>query len=402
MSSIFASAPRPALLLFAFVILREEARRRYVAGAPWPHSSDPVLAGPYSFCNVRREDDRVSRWQAEFVRGRYGGQPEYWPAAFTFRAFNHIGTDGRDGVGEVFFIRPNSDGRTPFEAALATNDVAPLRQALSALSGSHIGHAYSIRGLSRRKEDMSVDDQLLVQIGYFLTRLDWRGVFEIGVRRPELLKLAGVAHFCRRVPGMGAFKVAQSVADWKYALPFDPSLTPDWWHWAAPGPGSEEGMNIVLGYPLEKRWTGRRGEEEWLVELRRLLGLVKRVLAAVGHPPIHCQDLQNALCELAKAFELARGIRLRNKHSHFPALERVPADEDAFERVAMEVCAADRAALERAGFPEEAIPRVDEAHAELHELWLGLRRHFGVTAEPKRVRPQKLGVAAVGAPLIDM
>jgi hypothetical protein len=119
MTSIFISVSKRILLLLAFVILREEARRRYVAGALWPYSSDPVLAGPNSFCNVRREDDRVSRWQAEFVRGRYGGTPEYWPRAFAFRAFNRI------EVGEAFFVHSDA-----FDAVLATNDAEPFARTL--------------------------------------------------------------------------------------------------------------------------------------------------------------------------------------------------------------------------------------------------------------------------------
>jgi hypothetical protein len=222
---------------------------------------------------------------------------------------------------------------------------------------------------------MSVDDQLLVQIGYFLTKLDWRKVFDVGARRPELLTLAGAARFCRTVPNIGSFLAAQVVADWKYAAPFDSERTSDWWSWTAPGPGSEKGMNIVLGRPLAERWTGRRNEERWLVELQRLLSPVNRMLATVDHPPIHAQDLQNCLCEMTKACELAHGIRERNKDSHYPVLERVPADEVDFLRVATEVCEADRATLARAGFPETEFPDLEKTIAGLRGLWLRLRAH---------------------------
>jgi hypothetical protein len=389
MRSIFTFASKLILWLLAFAILREEARRRYLAGVCWPYASDPALAGPNSFCNVRREDDRGSRAQADFVRGRYGGRPEYWPAAFAYRAFNHV------GVGAAFFT-PGIDGRAPFDAALAAGDVAPLRATLRALPGSHIGHAYQIRGLSLSKEEMSVDDQLLVQIGFFLTRRPWREFFDVAVRRPELLTLEGAVRFVRRVPGIGPFLGAQVIADWKYAAPFDPEKTSDWWDWATIGPGSEKGMNIILGRPLDEKWKGR--EDVWLAELRRLLPVVNHVLAAIGHAPVHAQDLQNCLCELAKVYELTHGLRDRNKDAHYPAPERIPIDEPVFARVATEVFEADRAVLLRAGFPTSALLNIDDTRDKLRALWLNLRCRL---AHTRRSRVAKTAVQ-VGAPLIDM
>jgi hypothetical protein len=379
MASIFATASKPPLWLLAFVILREEDRLRYVSGAPWPCSSDPVLASPNSFCNVRREDDYGSRMQAKLVRSVYGGQAEYWPGAFAYRAFN------RPDVGEAFCARRNEEGRTPFEAMLAGNDVAPLSAALRGLPGStHAGHAYSIRGLSRPKEEMSVDDQLLVQIGYFLTKLDWRKVFEVAARRPELLTLGGALRFCRQVPNIGSFLGAQVVNDWRYVAPFDPERTSDWWSFAALGPGSEKGMNILLGRPLDERWAGR--EEEWSAWLLKFLALVNHVLGAVGHPPLHASDLQNCFCELAKVCELAHGIRARNKDSHYFVLERVPADEAALNRIALEVYEADRAMLLRGGFPTAEIPSFESVYADLRGLWPKMLA--GATRKPPSDEPK--------------
>jgi hypothetical protein len=43
-----------------FVGERETIRLRRESGQPRPWTDDPILAA-WSFCNVRREDDRVSR-----------------------------------------------------------------------------------------------------------------------------------------------------------------------------------------------------------------------------------------------------------------------------------------------------------------------------------------------------
>jgi DNA (cytosine-5)-methyltransferase 1 len=371
MTSIFAIASKPVLWLLAFVILREEARHRYIAGASWPCSSDPVLASPNSFCNIRRQDDRGSRWLIEHVCGQYGGRAEFWPAAFAYRAFNDVRT------GELFFVQLGPNGRTPFETMLATNCVEPLR-----LPGRHIGHAYQIRSLSFPKEKMPVEDQLLIQIGYFLTKLDWRKVFEVGARRPELLTLGGALRFCRQVPHIGSFLGAQVVADWRYAAPFNPELTPDWWTFATPGPGSEKGMNILLGHPLNESWKGR--EDEWSYWLLKFLPLVNRVLAAIEQPPIHAMDLQNVLCELAKACELAHSVRPRNKDSHYFALGRVPSTETELNGIAVETYETDRAMLLRGGIPATEIPSFESVYADLRGLWPKLLA--GATRKPPSER----------------
>jgi 5-hmdU DNA kinase, helical domain len=51
------------LALFNFIAERERIRCRRAAGEPPPWTADPILR-EWSFTNVRREDDRVTRWVA--------------------------------------------------------------------------------------------------------------------------------------------------------------------------------------------------------------------------------------------------------------------------------------------------------------------------------------------------
>jgi alpha-glutamyl/putrescinyl thymine pyrophosphorylase clade 1 len=48
----------------AFVIERQAIYQRKTAGQPKPWTSGPIL-GAYSFCNMIRENDRVSTWLRE-------------------------------------------------------------------------------------------------------------------------------------------------------------------------------------------------------------------------------------------------------------------------------------------------------------------------------------------------
>jgi hypothetical protein len=102
--------------------------------------------------------------------------------------------------------------------------------------------------------------------------------------------------------GLGSFMTAQLVADLKY-LPCMKNAS-DWYSWAAPGPGSKRGLNIVLGREMDTPWL----KDEWLIELNRLSDQVTPKLKAMGMEQLHCQDLQNCLCEWSKYTKTATGV----------------------------------------------------------------------------------------------
>src|SRR5438128_138100 len=74
--SIRDMAEYQAQLLY-FIAEREEIRRRREAGEPPPWTDDPVMR-EWRFCNVRREDDRVTRWIAANWRGPNADNPDLW------------------------------------------------------------------------------------------------------------------------------------------------------------------------------------------------------------------------------------------------------------------------------------------------------------------------------------
>jgi hypothetical protein len=101
--------------------------------------------------------------------------------------------------------------------------------------------------------------------------------------------------------GLGSFMTAQLVADLKY-LPFMKDAV-GWWLWAAPGPGSQRGLNAVLGRPMEERWN----IHDWLVEIQKLNA--KENTALLDMPEMfHCQDTQNHCCEFSKYEKVRLGI----------------------------------------------------------------------------------------------
>jgi hypothetical protein len=67
---------RPQVAQFLYFIgERERIRIRRANGDPPPWTDDPILR-EWSFCNVRREDDRVTRWIADNWRTPHADDPD--------------------------------------------------------------------------------------------------------------------------------------------------------------------------------------------------------------------------------------------------------------------------------------------------------------------------------------
>lgn len=251
-----------------FVTKREQVRLAKEAGKPAPWTDDWIL-NTYRFCNVRREDDKVTRWLKKHWRDPYAGHENMVAAMVLARMINWPPTLAEIGFPEkwddsqiinAIHARADRGEKTWTGAYVVTTCGAAMDKAeyvVQTVCGQALGPHYQ----PRRGDTLAA----------FWTRL------------------------CG-IPGLGAgFLAAQVVADLKYC---DPHLlgAPDWKTWAASGPGSKRGLNRYYGYAPDDRWAS---EGVWHDALLRMMNEVTSLLPA-DTVYIHAQDWQNVMCEFDK------------------------------------------------------------------------------------------------------
>lgn len=264
-------------LLF-WVAERERVRVKKEAGENQPWTNDWVLK-QYRFCNVRREDDRVTKW-----------------------IHNH-------------WLRPNEyDPCLPFAMAVAR--LVNLPETLQELG--YMGQwdpDRFVRVLRNRRER----GEKVWTSAYMIT-----GGFSKGGEPKEVIIARVLGTLSRQdlfihphqsleetaesltSPGIGPFLSAQIVADLKWAYPLKEAK--DWWTWCAPGPGSTMGLNFLH----DREPSLAANPRQFIAEVNE----VRELLSAAG-VDICAQNTQNCLCEFSK-YVRAKYFGRRLKSAYVP------------------------------------------------------------------------------------
>ena len=254
--------------LWNFIRERHLIYVKKLEGRPKPWTQDKIL-GSYRFCNIYRELDSVTQWVTENWRKPHENDPDLWFAMVVARLVNWPET--------LSMI----DYPVPYDSHRFMNELHCMKAlGKKAFSGAYIvstnGHTmdkaeyldqYVLRPLWEKRDYIrpTAEDDLQD----FFTRLS-------------------------QFNGMGSFMAGQVIADAKYAgCLFN---APDWWLWAASGPGSRRGLNRVASRPVDASWPG----STWHKALSELKVQIDHHFIAAGWPELHAQDLQNCLCEFDK------------------------------------------------------------------------------------------------------
>jgi hypothetical protein len=243
---------------------RERIRLKKEAGLPreqW--TVDPILS-TYRFCNVRRNDDRVTRELRAMAPLNCEDSWFWWVAA---RLLNKPET--------MSVVYPCI---TPFKPEGLRKTLNRLKEKGPIFNGAYI---VSTNGIAMDKVDYIIDR--------VLTPL-WRARARL---RPKATDTLDTYHktLCQ-YQGLGSFMAAQVIADLKYEKPLNKAN--DWLWWAASGPGSRRGLGRVMHDDYKHTYN----ETTWRMEFHHLWAEVNKTLR--WKEPLTGQDVQNCLCEFDK------------------------------------------------------------------------------------------------------
>jgi hypothetical protein len=241
----------PSPLLY-FIAEREAIRRRRVAGEPPPFTDDPILR-EWSFTNVRREDDRVTKWITKNWREPHADDPDLFFELAVARFVNWP-----DTLAEIGYPVPwNPEHFLTVMAARAER-------------GDQLaGPAYMIRADNKNPGRITAEYQATE-----VFKPLWRARKE---RPTPGLSLARYFARLSDFHGMGGgFMSGQVIADLKFVEPLRSAS--DWMSFAVSGPGSRRGLNRILGRPL----NAPRSETAWRTAFDRLRAAIAPDLERFG------------------------------------------------------------------------------------------------------------------------
>jgi hypothetical protein len=254
---------------------REFMRVLRQTGVPAPWSKDPMMSD-VRYCNVRREDDKVTRWLAEHWR--------------------HVGpwsTISMVMARMVNWIPTLERFRKPQIACVLMKPEQWVRECcniMKKVQGQKWTNAYTISTCGKK---MGKEDYVF---GYVL---------------PQVIKadfedrygnwLSDAHSLLTSVDGLGSFLAAQVIADLKNTCGHALWGAIDWWEWSAPGPGSLRGLEAYYGRKVSPGQY-QQAIAQCHAEVAPLLG--------VGR--LHMQDFQNCLCEFSKYMRVLNGGHARN------------------------------------------------------------------------------------------
>jgi len=278
--------PDRVALLVHWMVKREEARVNKEADHPKPYTDDPIVQTT-RFCNVRRLDDRVSRWLLEHWYAE-GGQS---PKQILVNA----------GIARLI----NWPDTLQFFKAEKVHEKWNRKRATAALerakaTGKVFTGAYIINGLAGQDKCTTVLDQ-------------FDALHDAGMSVVDTTSMSKTHKQLQTLKGFGSFISGQVVADLRHVLPGEWG---DRNTWAPKGPGSLRGMNWLLGWNGEPEPLQPISQPDF-ENMLRSLGSVLRSTAAwpiVVERRLEMHDLQNVLCETDKYLRLKFGTGRAKNH----------------------------------------------------------------------------------------
>lgn len=229
-----------------------------------PYTGDPILQTT-RFCNVHREDDKVTKWLRENWYKPHESSPNLAFSACLARIVNWPETLSALGFPEEWS---------------ATKFIGKMTELSQGGSRKIWGGAYMVTGgYSAGGETKQTIMARVLDKAYY----NASPVAHCNTLREAFDHVSST-------PGLGTFLAAQVIADLKYTPLLDGAS--DWVTFCAPGPGSTMGLNFLHGRPPTKGLS----EKQFSLEVNSL----REWLQSTVGVELTAHDTQNCLCEFSK------------------------------------------------------------------------------------------------------
>ncbi len=274
---------------------RDAISQRRASGAPQPWTDDEILA-TWSLCNVRREDDRVTRWVRTHIREPYAEHPNLWLMLCIGRLFNLP-----DTLAELI-----AEGAWPLEEDFDARAIARVAQSRTDRGQTNFSTAYistvpQEKGASRHKRAAEIIDRLWQRR---------RVIVRLFSEEPCSLRCVhGELNRCDGLGGRNGFLANQMVVGMRFTRLLRHAA--DVSRWAAAGPGTLRGLNRIHNRPV----TAKPSQDQALKEMQRLYAAVREQFA------LDFSDIPNVLCETDKYLRAKLCQDVNGKPSKAPELK---------------------------------------------------------------------------------
>jgi len=269
--------------LLYFIWEREVIRIVKERGGDKPWTKDPILA-KYKFTNIRRKDDRVSRWIIDNVITPNAGRQDLWFILLITRLINWPPTLQHLIEDAVLFRNPTDFNPVEFSDSV---------ERFKAKGGKVYSGAYMV----------------------YPTKMDPGGVKSLAIAK-HIVKPASDLHdvmceavfekksiesFVARLStsfGISTFMAGQVAADLTYCGQLSTAV--DLYSYAPIGPGSSRGLNYLLNRSAYAGWSQDHFNEE-LCKVR------EAIVEKLELRDLTLHDVQNCMCEFSKYCRAALG-----------------------------------------------------------------------------------------------
>lgn len=280
---------------FAYARERQRILRRRRAGGPPPWTDDPVLR-EFRFCNVYREDDRVTEWFRRQIREPLAESPLVILATIAFRWFNFV---------------PSGQALAPLLLHGCWN-LGEARRLLrlvreqhgQVVTGAFVVHSPNGRGLDKVDGlTWCIDEFARRHLQGIALRARVNGTLE--AVHDELLAV--------EVDSMGPFMAYEVVTDLRHTAVLRRARDVD--TWASAGPGAARGLSWVAHGNLDnvEGYGGRAAQSRMLAQMRDILLASRDLWPSDLGPPWEMREVEHTLCEFDKYRRAQTGARLKRK-----------------------------------------------------------------------------------------